>query len=394
MTLPARVSQDVPVTPDPTTLQPDTKDWTWVLERPCDECGFEAAAFDRNQIPRAFRRNAHVWFALLADPNAGERTRPDRWSTLEYACHVHDVHQIYHDRVSQMLTDDDPLFENWDQDRSAEEGRYGEQLPSIIGPTLVASAYAISDLYASVPPLSWHRPGRRSDGHRFTIESLARYQLHDVVHHLHDVRHASRAATVRAYDASAADYGVATADMPASVRTAIDRFAARLRPGARVLEVGSGSGRDAQVLESAGLSVRRTDITPAFVNLMRDAGYEADVVDPAIDDLTDPAAPGTPYAGVWADASLLHVDRDELPLVLSRLADATEPGGVLFAAVKEGDGEDWSIHGNVTAPRFFTYWREEPLRSVLSGAGWRVEQVEHETGDRGESWLQVTAVRA
>jgi len=166
------------------SITPDTKDWTWVLERPCDECGFDASAYDRPAIPRAFRKNAHVWFALLADPAAGVRSRPDRWSTLEYACHVHDVHQIYHDRVSLMLAEDDPLFANWDQDSSAELGRYADQLPSIIGPTLVAAAYAIGDLYDSVPPLSWQRRGRRSDGHVFTIESLARYQLHDVVHHL------------------------------------------------------------------------------------------------------------------------------------------------------------------------------------------------------------------
>ena len=382
------------MTPDPVALARDTKDWTWVLERPCDECGFDAAGFDRHAIPRAFRKNAQVWFALLADPAAAERTRPDRWSTLEYACHVHDVHQIYHDRVSQMLTEDDPLFENWDQDEAAEEGRYADQLPSIVGPTLVAAAYAMSDLYASVPPLSWHRRGRRSDGHVFTIETLARYQLHDVVHHLHDVRHAARAATVRAYDDSAAAYRTNTAEMPAAVQSAVDRFAARLRPGVRVLEIGSGSGRDAEALEARGLSVRRTDITPAFVRLLRDAGHQADVVDPSVDDLSDPAAPGTPYAGVWASASLLHVDRGELPLVLSRLADATEPGGVLFLGVKEGDGEDWSIHGNVTAPRFFTYWREEPLRSVLAGAGWRVEQVEHQVSDDGEGWLQVLALRA
>jgi hypothetical protein len=130
------------------------------------------------------------------------------------------------------------------------------------------------------------------------------------------------------------------------------------------------------------------------VRLLRDAGHAADVVDPSLDDLSDPDGSGTPYAGVWANASLLHLDRESLPLVLSRLADATEPGGVLFASVKEGDGEDWSIHGNVTAPRFFTYWREEPLRSAANGAGWRVEQVERGSGERGEGWLQVTAVRA
>src|SRR3954451_4009810 len=263
------------VTSDPGSLEPDTKDWTWVLERACDECGFDAAGYDRQAIPRAFRKNAQVWFALLADPRAGERSRPDRWSTLEYACHVHDVHQIYHDRVTLMVNEENPAFADWDQDRAAVEGRYAGQLPSIMGPTLVAAAYAMSDLYDSVPPTSWQRSGRRGDGHEFTVESLARYQLHDVVHHLHDVRRAAPAATVRAYDASAADYRDGSQDLPEDVVATIGRFAAHLRPSARVLEIGSGSGRDARALEDAGLSVRRTDITPAFVRLLQDSGYDA-----------------------------------------------------------------------------------------------------------------------
>jgi SAM-dependent methyltransferase len=376
------------------SLQPDTKDWTWVLDRPCDECGFDASAYDRHAIPRAFRKNAHVWFALLADPSAGERIRADRWSTLEYACHVHDVHQIYHDRVTQMLGEDDPVFDDWDQDRSAVDGRYADQLPAIIGPTLVAAAYAIGDLYDSVPPLAWHRQGRRSDGSGFTIERLARYQLHDVVHHLHDVRHAARSATVRAYDASATDYLERTQELPAAIASAIGRFVRVVPPGSRVLEVGSGSGRDALALEQAGLSVRRTDITPAFVDLLRARGQVADRLDPLVDDLADPATPEAAYDGVWADASLLHVDREDLPTVLARLARATRPGGGLFVSVKEGDGEDWSIHGNVTAPRFFTFWREEPLRSALEAAGWSVREVVRTEGSEREPWLAALAVRA
>jgi SAM-dependent methyltransferase len=382
------------VTREPVSLQPDTKDWTWVLDRPCDECGFDASAYDRHAIPRAFRKNTHVWFALLADPSAGERIRADRWSTLEYACHVHDVHQIYHDRVTQMLGEDDPVFDDWDQDRSAVDGRYADQLPAIIGPTLVAAAYAIGDLYDSVPPLAWHRKGRRSDGSGFTIESLARYQLHDVVHHLHDVRHAARSATVRAYDASATDYLERTQELPAAIASAIGRFVRVVPPGSRVLEVGSGSGRDALALEQAGLSVRRTDITPAFVDLLRARGQVADRLDPLVDDLADPATPEAAYDGVWADASLLHVDREDLPTVLARLARATRPGGGLFVSVKEGDGEDWSIHGNVTAPRFFTFWREEPLRSALEAAGWSVREVVRTEGSEREPWLAALAVRA
>ncbi len=44
----------------------------------------------------------------------------------------------------------------------------------------------------------WERPGRRSDGASFTVETFARYMIHDPVHHLWDVAHGDR---VRADDA-------------------------------------------------------------------------------------------------------------------------------------------------------------------------------------------------
>jgi SAM-dependent methyltransferase len=386
------VGEDGPVT-DLGGLQPDTKDWTWVLERPCEECGLDVSKADRHELPHLFRKNAQVWLALLADPRAAERARPDRWSTLEYACHVHEVHQVFHDRVSLMLAEDTPRFPNWDQDLAAVTGRYADQLPSIVGPTLVAAAYAVGDLYASVPPLSWTRRGIRSNGDEFTIETLGRYQLHDVVHHLHDVRQAAGAATVRAYDDHADAYADGVQDVPPAVETAIDQLVALVPAGSRVLEIGSGGGRDARALEAAGLQVRRTDVSRSFAERLREQGYPADVLDPLTDDLDDPAAPGTPYDAVWADASLVHVARDELGTVLHRLAEATRPDGLLFASFKEGDGEGWSIHGHVPAPRFFTYWQERDLRRTVEAAGWSVRHVGRSPGLRGPEWLLVMASR-
>ena len=183
------------------------------------------------------------------------------------------------------------------------------------------------------------------------------------------MRDGAAAATVRAYDDAAAEYRDGTADLPDAVAAAIGRLAAVLPRGARVLEIGSGPGRDAAALEAAGLRVRRTDVTPAFVELLRADGYDADVLDPLYDDLADPAAPGTPYDAVWASACLLHVDRDDLPTVLARLAEATRPGGLLHASLKEGDGESWSVHGHVSSPRHFTYWREEAAARGAGGGG-------------------------
>ena len=68
-------------------------------------------------------------------------------------------------------------------------------------------------------------------------------------------------------------------------------------------------------------------------------------------------------------------------------------GGTLHVSLKEGDGEAWSTHGNVAAPRLFVFWRERPLREALEGAGWSVDELTRNDGQRGERWLDVLATR-
>ena len=169
------------------TLPPDTKDWTWVLERPCPECGFDPGRFNRDGYGAVIRDNAGRWPALLATPGAAVRTREDRWSTLEYACHVRDVFRIFAERLRLMRTEDSPQFANWDQDAAALEGRYAEEDPTHVGDELVAAAETLAEGFDSVGPEEWSRPGVRSNGSRFTVETLGMYLIHDPIHHLFDV---------------------------------------------------------------------------------------------------------------------------------------------------------------------------------------------------------------
>jgi hypothetical protein len=170
------------------TIVPDTKDWTWVLRRPCPECGFDTQAFGRDEVGNLLRANAAEWHEVLAAPPDDLRHRPSPqvWSPLEYACHVRDVFRIYHERLNLMLGQDDPLFANWDQDATAVAERYGEQDPSTVRGELGAAAETLAANFDSVGD-RWTRPGRRSDGAAFTVESFARYLVHDPVHHLYDV---------------------------------------------------------------------------------------------------------------------------------------------------------------------------------------------------------------
>jgi hypothetical protein len=66
---------------------------------------------------------------------------------------------------------------------------------------------------------------------------------------------------------------------------------------------------------------------------------------------------------------------------------------VLGLSVKEGDGEVWSTHGTISAPRRFVLWREPDLTSTLGRAGWQVDEVRHREGLRGETWLMIRATR-
>jgi hypothetical protein len=120
-------------------------------------------------------------------PSARMRPTEQQWSTLEYACHVRDVFRLFDKRLELMVENDDPLFENWDQDRTAVESRYEEQDPERVAAELQAAAAALAERFDAVAQSSWSRTGRRSDGAEFTVDSFSRYLLHDPVHHLHDV---------------------------------------------------------------------------------------------------------------------------------------------------------------------------------------------------------------
>jgi hypothetical protein len=169
------------------SIEPDTKDWTWVIEDPCPQCGFDASSIAAKDLVDQLHENIRGWYSILADADYAVRPAPHVWSRLEYACHVRDVHQLFAERVRLMLDQDDPSFDNWDQDATAEEQQYGEQDPATVATELVERAAEAAAVYASVAGKQWQRTGRRSNGSEFTVESIGRYHLHDVVHHLWDV---------------------------------------------------------------------------------------------------------------------------------------------------------------------------------------------------------------
>ena len=170
------------------SIVPDSKDWTWVLERACHECGLDTRQVVPGDVAGVLRANSAAWVEVLhGPPDVRRRPASHVWSPLEYACHVRDVFRLYDQRLLLMLAEVHPLYPNWDQDETAVVERYGEQDPSTVAMELAEAGGTLARHFDEVSGEQWQRGGRRSDGAHFTVASFARYFIHDPVHHLHDV---------------------------------------------------------------------------------------------------------------------------------------------------------------------------------------------------------------
>jgi len=129
-----------------------------------------------------------VYGTPVSQPEESRRPAPATWSPLEYACHVRDVHRLFQQRLELMLEQDNPTFANWDQDETALAERYWEQDPAVVATEVTESGADLADAYTRVGEGDWARTGARSNGSTFTVDSLGRYLLHDLFHHVWDVR--------------------------------------------------------------------------------------------------------------------------------------------------------------------------------------------------------------
>ena len=109
------------------------------------------------------------------------------WSASEYGCHVRDVLRLFRERLNLMLTEDDPVFANWDQDATAVADDYFHQQPADVLAAIERELPLTAEAFDGVQGDQWLRPGRRSNGSVFTVGTFAVYFLHDILHHVHDV---------------------------------------------------------------------------------------------------------------------------------------------------------------------------------------------------------------
>ena len=175
------------------------------------------------------------------------------------------------------------------------------------------------------------------------------------------------------------------ADM-ASIRS---RFLAYLPTGCRILDFGCGTGRDSKAFLDLGYDVTAIDGSEALCKIAQAlTGLSVRCLDfrrytPANDEI---------YEGIWACASLLHLQKGELLPVMKVLSQALIPGGALYVSFKYGtfEGERNGRHfTDFTLEEFREFIKSIPELSVAEY--WVTGDVRPGRGD--ERWLNIVLQR-
>jgi hypothetical protein len=169
----------------------DTKDWTVVLRQVCDECSHDVGNIAPDDLAEVLFDGVDGWHDVLngdhVDPaRLVTRPAPQTWSPVEYGSHVADVIDVFQQRIFLMLTEDNPTFASFDPEAAV--AGYAGRSPAETAARIAGAANRIGDVFSSLAPHLWDRPGVRGDGASFTVLSISRYLLHDMLHHLFDVR--------------------------------------------------------------------------------------------------------------------------------------------------------------------------------------------------------------
>lgn len=187
--------------------------------------------------------------------------------------------------------------------------------------------------------------------------------------------------TLDYYNSKAKDFVSATVDV---VFTEIqDIFLEYIPAGGKILDFGCGSGRDTKYFISKGYDVDATDGSEELCKIASEyTGIQ--VKQMLFEELDDIEA----YDGVWACASILHIEKMKLPEIMKKIAIATKKGGVVYTSFKYGEFE------GIRNGRFFTYLTEESFDELLQKVPelaieklWISADVRAERGE--ERWLNI-----
>lgn len=186
--------------------------------------------------------------------------------------------------------------------------------------------------------------------------------------------------TLNYYNQNATEFFNATFNV--DMESLYQAFIQYLPQDALILDLGCGSGRDTLAFKRKGYRVEALDYSKELVALAsQQTGQQVRLE--SFYDFSDQSR----FDGIWACASLLHCERNQLPNVMQRIVKALKPNGIGYMSFKYGN-QDREKDG-----RSFTDLNEqqvEDLLSELDGVMLLQQWITlDKRPDRNEEWLNI-----
>lgn len=145
-----------------------------------------------------------------------------------------------------------------------------------------------------------------------------------------------------------------------------DRFLKHLPSNAYILDFGCGSGRDSKYFIEQGYKVKAIDGSEEMCKLAS-SYINQEVYCMKFEDLKDINT----YDAIWACASILHIEKEKLINILSKMITALKDNGIIYTSFKIGEGY------NIQEGKYYNYLTKDEMIKLLNKLNKNVKLIDY-----------------
>lgn len=170
----------------------------------------------------------------------------------------------------------------------------------------------------------------------------------------------------------------------------IDFFIDKLN-GDKILDIGCGSGRDAEYFLNKGLDVIGIDLSNRFIEISQAKVPKAKFIKM---DMRNINFPVNSFDGIWSMASILHIPKLEVKDTIIKFREVLKTNGIIYISVKLGEGERFVKKDRYKGlEKFFAFYTKSEMSDLLENCGFEIIKLSLYKVPKQDTWIDVFAVK-